>query len=446
MCDTMVATPEITKNGNMLFAKNSDREPNEAQALIRIPRTKHTAKQVQTTYIQIPQVRQTNEIILSKPFWMWGAEMGANEHGLVIGNEAVFTKVKFPKKNTGLTGMDMLRLTLERKQNARSAFEFLTSLISDYSQDACGGYQDKKFFYHNSFIIADAKEAFVLESAGHQWAAINVQGFRSISNGLTIECEYDYSSDHLIDFAKKKGWIKKGKDFNFREVYSESFLTYFSKGKARQANSMEAGKKCGNNLSANNMMSILRSHAGAKTGTKFRPSISGMDSLCLHASGITAPSQTTGSLVAEIRKKEPSTYWFTGSAAPCLSIFKPFFIPGKNLHSDSFIQPSESFDDSLWWRSEKLHRMALKNYEKVHGIMAKERDHLETAFQDHEQDHIKKSSNRVELNTFSNQCLDQADQAFVTWTNKAVLEYEKQKPFTPLYSLYRSRINKGVGL
>ena len=49
-------------------------------------------------------------MMLSKPAWMWGAEMGANEHEVCIGNEAVWTKDLDSNDTTeALLGMDLLR-------------------------------------------------------------------------------------------------------------------------------------------------------------------------------------------------------------------------------------------------------------------------------------------------------------------------------------------------
>lgn len=63
---------------------------------------------LQCTYIQIPQVEQTHAVILSKPAWMWGAEMGANDQGVCIGNEAVWTREQVVP-GEALLGMDLVR-------------------------------------------------------------------------------------------------------------------------------------------------------------------------------------------------------------------------------------------------------------------------------------------------------------------------------------------------
>ena len=64
----------------------------------------------QCTYIEIPQAPKTLAVILSKPAWMWGAEIGANEAGVCIGNEAVRTQLtQEDDKTERLLGMDLVR-------------------------------------------------------------------------------------------------------------------------------------------------------------------------------------------------------------------------------------------------------------------------------------------------------------------------------------------------
>ena len=139
MCDTMVALGNATADGSVLFAKNSDRDPNEAHELILVPRASHSENSsVQCTYIEVPQVAETYAVLLAKPFQIWGTEMGANERGVVIGNESVFTKVPYGKE-PGLIGMDFIRLALERAGTARGALEVITDLLEIYGQSGnCG--------------------------------------------------------------------------------------------------------------------------------------------------------------------------------------------------------------------------------------------------------------------------------------------------------------------
>ncbi|HSG91821.1 MAG TPA: peptidase family C69, partial [Pseudomonadales bacterium] len=93
MCDTLIVPPAASALGVTLLAKNSDRERDEAQQVLAVPaRTHAPGATVHCTHIEIPQVRQTRAVLLSRPWWIWGAEMGANDAGVAIGNEALFTR------------------------------------------------------------------------------------------------------------------------------------------------------------------------------------------------------------------------------------------------------------------------------------------------------------------------------------------------------------------
>ncbi|MBN1346516.1 MAG: C69 family dipeptidase [Phycisphaerae bacterium] len=341
MCDTIV----VVRDGSVLLAKNSDREINEAQILEWHPRRTYPhGASVQCTWITIPQVRQTFATLLSRPFWCWGAEMGANEHGVAIGNEAVFTNQPYAK--TGLTGMDLIRLALERAETARQACDVVTALLETHGQGGGCGMDHRRFTYHNSFILADPTRAFVLETAGRHWAVDEVtSGARTISNALTIPA-----------FAAK---------------HAERIKTWGGCGAIRQRRTQTLADDA---TGPADLMAILRDHGEDHDHPAYSFLIGGMQAPCAHAGGIAAAYQTTASWVSELRPNG-STHWVTATAAPCTALFKPVRVDDP---VDLAPTPTDKADDaSLWWRHERLHRMVMKDPDWLRPVFAPQRDETE---------------------------------------------------------------------
>ncbi|TFV94254.1 peptidase U34 [Algoriphagus kandeliae] len=396
MCDTLAALGNYTQSGNLVFGKNSDREPLEAQEIRHFSRKTHTEKTVPCTFITIPQVDQTWEVFLSKPFQMWGAEMGVNEWGLTIGNEAVFTQVKINKKKPGLTGMDMLRLALERCKKANEAKNLIIQLLSIYGQDACGGYQNKDFYYHNSFLIADSKEAYILETAGKSWAWKKVRDTASISNCLSLDEDYDEiflekeATHFSAIFRSKKG---------FKSRFSDFLYTYFSKARSRKATTTSHLENYAGQLSTWEFMKTLRTHP--IPDDEFHPKNCSAASICMHATGLTNPSDTTGSMVTEIRQNQPSTIWLTGTPHPCLSLYVPFYF---GTITDFLTFPVSKMDDSLWWQARQLHDLVDKNRIELFPKIRQELDNVQNEWIKKDSLIISENPSRSDLQHFSQEC------------------------------------------
>ena len=120
----------------------------------------------------------------------------------------------------------------------------------------------------------------------------------------------------------------------------------------------------------------------------------------MHATGPINRSQTTGSMVAEIRKGEPPTIWLTGTSMPCLSIYKPYFFGGDQLTGELPL-PGTVPDESLWWRVEKLHRYLCLDYYQAQQQIQAERKELQWDLLYKEWDLIHKKTGLNELNLFS---------------------------------------------
>ncbi|GFO46353.1 secernin-2 [Plakobranchus ocellatus] len=327
MADLFVALPPTTQFNAVIFGKNSNRPAAEVQDVVSYSAADHTAgDKVQCTYIELDQATHTHAVVLSKPSWMWGAEMGANEKGVVIGNAPVWTKLNGPQDlEKKLLGTDIVRLALERASSAEEALNVITSLLASPGQGGPVTNEPGKdgWCFHNSFLIADSSQAWILETAGSLWAAEKVTGgLRNISNELSIGSKMDLTSPGLVEEAKKLGlYSEDSGPFDFKAVFSAQSQTASTSSNSTSyryrhgRELMEKGAGSGK-FGYRDMFKILRDEDGG---------------ICMMDGGfITSGSQV--SVLMPASSSAPAVHWFTGTPNPSTSIYKPFFFgPGADV-------------------------------------------------------------------------------------------------------------------
>ena len=371
-CDTMVALPSATKENQTIFAKNSDRPATECQPLVQRASEIHPAgTNTKCQFVELSGVTTTYRHIGSRPYWCWGYEHGFNEHQVVIGNEGLASKYEFDSPK--LIGMELIRLGLERAETAAEAVTVMTELITKYGQGKFSNDQGVRT-YDNGYIIADPAEAYILQTAGHEWAVKQVQGAVGISNVYSLEEDWDRLSPNGVDEAIAQGWwTDTSARFNFSDAYSREADRSVGSGAMRRGRSCAVLSKYAGNVEVQTMMALLSDHSdGRKPDEPFQTEISSGTSICIHHDDKGEGGNTAASLVAHLCDdgSRLPVYWCS-FYSPCLAVFLPMFIEGE-LPQVLAIGDETPSDNSPWWLFRQLSlKLRLEEPELIPTVQAK---------------------------------------------------------------------------
>lgn len=417
MCDVLIALPDSTKQGNIIFGKNSDRPAGECQVIyFSLGKDAGDGESIRCSHVEVPQISKPLATLGCRPYWCWGYETGLNEAGVVGGNAAIYTRSLYDsraKKEPGLTGMDLLRLGLERGDTAEKAIEIIIELLEKYGQwgSAVRGVDHEKGSYDNSYLIADKSGAWVLETSGRRWIAEQVQkGILTISNEPTIRSRWTKISPDLKDYARQNEWWNPDTgDFDFayclgdHEHYSRQ-VSHIRWKRTNQLLNQHYGS-----IDNKAMMKILRDHYEETflDGPQFSRFLPDFLTVCMHDSlaGFTWGNTAT-SVAVELdpQSNTPPLFWLA-YLPPCSSIYTAFQFSGNipdvfkragkaglQVANPVTVIGDEFDDESLWWR---LHRLVTELATNPRGRY----DELKRAFDEIESNHIKQIEQLIKEQT-----------------------------------------------
>ena len=367
-CDSLVALGSATADGAALFAKNSDRPAGECQPLVQVPAMRHPPNtRLRCQYIEIAQVAETARVIGSRPFWLWGFEHGLNEHGVAVGNHTVFSKDELAGR--GLLGMDLVRLGLERARTARQAVEVISALVEAHGQGG-SGYADTDWPYHNSFLVADRGEAYLLETSDRRWALRRVHDVGSASNHLGIGTDWDALADGTIEHAIANGWWDEASDgrFDFAAAFRDTSMApeVISSGRHRRTCELLTNRRGA--LTPAALRAALRDHYGDGPHLPGRtPDDERYFSVCMHADPV---GTTTASMIARLPADPDDLLRYWGSlGSPCVGVFLPYYVDGE-LPAILARGGAAAAADSPWWRFKQLLTLVERDWSR-HGPVAR---------------------------------------------------------------------------
>lgn len=340
-------------NYDTIFAGNCDRPINDATMTVHKRArdisnksdVKFKGKTILSAddkaFLGIDFVGERIPCFLLKSESLWGAESGANKHGLCGAVVPVKSKL-FVKSKFNLDAQSMLRFCLEWTKSADDALSLLLQL---FEKNEGAPYTLDGENLSSSFIISDKDKAIKIETASKCYCVKTMTGGHfSISNCYTITTDFDIISENAKSERSKLLKDKEG-SVNFAETFGNKKWAkkWCAQAKIEQINlCMEKYHKT---IISDKARELLRSHA---QDNKSKQEIS-KNSVCMHGSNDWNYS-TAASIICCLNQTR-NYYYFTAASMPCVNIFKPV-----SFCDNIPIYGEEDSAVESWLRREKLVR------------------------------------------------------------------------------------------
>ncbi len=323
--DMMAAVGSATIDGLTLFGHNA--LATAPLSLVQQPgRVYAPGERLRATFVDLPQIRETFAHLGARPEGAWGYAHGVNCHGVAAGCTRLRSLLRLDAP--GLTGPDLVRLTLERSRSALSAVELLTDLINRHGQGTFPG--SSADTTDCAILVADPLEAFLIEAGGRAWVRQDIGETRAESDLGTVTQDWDRIAPGLATDALDRGlWPEDGSKLDFAAVFQANLpATAGAWGRWGRATRMLAEQN--GSIDPAFLRFVLRDHDDEAETLDAHP-------LCIHANSADTPA-TAASLVV-VQGAVTLAWWAPGP--PCSSIYFPIVIEGTLPPGLTQAEPAE---------------------------------------------------------------------------------------------------------
>ncbi|HEX5096787.1 MAG TPA: hypothetical protein VFX21_12260, partial [Acidimicrobiia bacterium] len=183
--------------------------------------------------------------------------------------------------------------------------------------------------YFSSFLLADPRTAWIVETSGRTWAARQIPAGGAISNRISLTTDWDRASADVAPGANFDAWRRPMTPTNIADHRLAATTATVARGTAVDARALAR---------------TMRDH-GEAPAVPAEPGSDGRGvTVCLHVRGLQA---TTASMITELRDDgAPARVWLA-LGSPCVSVYVPAFLPAV---------PVELAAEAQWFRFAQLRR------------------------------------------------------------------------------------------